>query len=54
MVRRTPPVRQVLRHLVIIVVLAGFDVLCLVSGKAPIGAGIFSAALALYVIWLVQ
>ena len=44
---------RMFRHAAIIWILFVFDVLCMVTGKAPIGEGIFSVALFLYVAWLI-
>lgn len=42
------------RHACIIWILGFFDLLCYVTGKAPMGVGLFSAALFLYIAYLVS
>lgn len=45
---------RMFRHAAIIWILSFFDLLCWVTGKAPIGTGVFSVALFLYIGYLIS
>lgn len=58
MSRDTVPARRALRRarlfrrIAVIWILGFFDLLCWVTGKAEIGVGAFSAALVIYILYL--